>query len=72
MTILVYPFLRSRMIKCKQITLFDKDDSYWEIKKHSSMVQMGNFGTLLQRRLMNVSIWVTRDQLKRNPNKQRF
>lgn len=36
------------------------------------MVQMGNFETLLQRKLMNVSIWVTKDQLKRDAGQHRF
>lgn len=60
------------MSKSKQITLFDENDSYWEIQKHSSFVQMGNLQTMLQRKLMNVSIRVTRDQLKRSPNQKRF
>jgi hypothetical protein len=59
-------------MKSKQITLFDENDSYWEIQKHSSFVQMGNLQTMLQRKLMNVSIRVTRDQLKRNPDQKRF
>ena len=33
---------------------------------------MGNVQTMLHRKLMNVSIWVTRDQLKRNPDQTKF
>lgn len=61
------------MTKSKQISFFEEEDnSFWEIKKHSCLVQMGGAATLLQRKLMDASIWITRDQLKRNPDQKIF
>lgn len=58
--------------KSKQITLWDEGSANREIKKHSSLVQLSGFGTLLERKLINAAIWITKDQLKRNPHQLRF
>jgi len=58
--------------KVKQISLRDDSESNREIKKHSSIVQLGGLATLLERKLINAAIWITKDQLKRNPNEVRF
>ena len=42
------------------------------IKKHSSIVQMGNITTLQERKAMNALIWIARDQLKRDPEQRQF
>lgn len=55
-----------------QISLFDGNDSYREIKKHSSMVQMTNVTTLQERKVMNSLIWIAKDMLKRQPDSGSF
>jgi len=49
-----------------QISLFDNNNLTYEIKKHSSMVQMSNITTLQERKAMNAMIRIARDVLKRN------
>lgn len=56
----------------KQITLFNEDKTYREIKKHSSMVQMNNITTLQERKSLNSLIRVAKDILKREPDKRVF
>ena len=36
------------------------------------MVQISNLSTLLQRKIMDVSMWVAKDQLKRNKGQRKF
>ena len=59
-------------MKTKQISLFKDDNTVFEIKKHSSIVQMSNITTLQERKLMNVLLWIAKDFLKRNPNERVF
>ena len=57
------------------ISLFDWDIwdiQSWEIKKHSSLVQMGNITTLRERKVLNTLIYIAKDFLKRNPEEVRF
>lgn len=56
----------------KQITLFDADQTYREIKKHSSMVQMNNITSLQERKALNALMRVAKDMLKREPEKRIF
>ena len=44
----------------------------WEIKKHSSIVQMSNITTLQERKAMNSLIRIAKDQLKRSPEQRSF
>ncbi len=44
----------------------------FEIKKHSSIVQMGNVTTMQERKAMNALIWIAKDQLKREPDTRIF
>ena len=60
------------MAKNTQPDLFDKEHSIWEIKKHSSIVQMSNVTTLQERKAMNSLIWIAKDQLKRKPEQRSF
>ncbi len=60
------------MKKTRQIRLFDTDNSVWEIKKHSSLVQMSHLGTLMERKVMNALIWIAKDELKRQPEQRSF
>lgn len=55
-----------------QYPLFPEDTATFEIKKHSSIVQMGNITTLQERKAMNALIRIARDQLKRNPEARVF
>ena len=52
--------------------LKDSDNSLWEIKKHSSLVQMSHLGTLMERKVMNALIRLAKDALKRNPGERSF
>jgi len=56
----------------KQIPLFESHDTKLEIKKHSSIVQMGNITTLQERKTMNALLWIAKDMLKRNPEERMF
>ncbi len=56
----------------KQTTLFDGTIQTREIKKHSSLVQMGNITTLRERKTLNALIYIAKDQLKRQPEERRF
>ena len=60
------------MKKAYQATALDSSDARREIKKHSSIVQMGNVTTLQERKAMNSLIWIARDILKRNPEERSF
>ncbi len=60
------------MVKKSQISLFEGSGEVWEIKKHSSIVQMSNVTTLQERKAMNSLIWIGKDILKRNPNEREF
>ena len=55
-----------------QISIRDREGSHWEIKKHSSMVQMTNVTTLQERKVMNALIWIAKDILKREPKSTVF
>lgn len=57
-------------MKTKLVPLFE--DSYFKIKKHSSIVQMSNIATLQERKVMNALIWIAKDNLKRSPNDRVF
>lgn len=54
------------------ISLFEGSQSERKIKKHSSIVQIGNMTTLLERKAMNSLIWLAKDQLKRHPGSRVF
>jgi hypothetical protein len=54
------------------VTLFDANDSFREIKKHSSMVQMSNVTTLQERKVMNTLIRIAKDTLKRRAEEYLF
>ena len=56
----------------RQISLFDDDQTFREIKKHSSIVQMNNITTLQERKALNSLIWIAKDILKREPEKRVF
>lgn len=56
----------------KQISLFDENETIWEIKKHSSIVQMWNITTKQERKTMNALIWIAKDILKRNSDERVF
>jgi len=58
--------------RAKQISLWNDNESNREIKKHSSIVQLGGLATLMERKLINAAIWITKDQLKRDANQLRF
>lgn len=60
------------MGKKSQISLFEGSGEVWEIKKHSSIVQMSNITTLQERKAMNSLIRIAKDALKRNPNEREF
>lgn len=60
------------MAKKAQANLFDGENAVWEIKKHSSIVQMSNITTLQERKAMNSMIWIAKDQLKRKPEQRSF
>ena len=60
------------MKKAYKPTALDSSDARLEIKKHSSIVQMGNVTTLQERKAMNSLIWIARDILKRNPEERSF
>lgn len=60
------------MVQTKQYTLFKEDESLWEIKKASSLVQISNIATLVQRKAMNAMVCVAKDILKRNPDQRIF
>ncbi len=60
------------MRRTAQISLFDRDHTKREIKKHSSIVQIGSVSTLQERKAMNTLIWVAKDFLKRNPEQRSF
>ena len=47
-------------------------DAVREIKKHSSIVQIGSIATLQERKTMNALIRIARDQLKRDPEQRTF
>ena len=53
-------------------TLLDISDTTWEIKKHSSIVQMNNVTTQLERKILNSMIWIAKDALKREPDQRIF
>jgi len=55
-----------------QISLFDGTDTTYQIKKHSSMTQMANFTSMMERKVMNPLIRIARDVLKRNPGATSF
>lgn len=57
-------------MKYEQVPLFEK--SYFEIKKHSSIVQMSNIATLQERKVMNALLWIAKDTLKRSPDDRVF
>ena len=60
------------MSRKTQIALFEGENSVWEIKKHSSIVQMSNITTLQERKAMNTLIRIAKDHLKRNPGQRSF
>lgn len=60
------------MPKKKTFSLSQGNDTIREIKKHSSLVQMGNITTVLGRKLMNCLICIAKDQLKRSPTQRLF
>ena len=60
------------MARNKQIALFDGNESVREIKKHSSIVQIGNLTTKQERKAMNALIWLAKDTLKRNADERVF
>ena len=56
----------------RTLSLFDETGQQWEIKKHSSLVQMGNITTLLERKTLNALIYIAKDQLKRDHSRRVF
>jgi plasmid replication initiation protein len=60
------------MNRAKQYSLFKGDESFWEIKKHSSLVQISNMASLVQRKSMNALVCVAKDSLKRTPEQRVF
>ena len=70
--LLLLLFQVNPMSKTKQYSLFREDASLWEIKKHSSLVQISNIATLVQRKAMNALVCVAKDMLKRNPEQRIF
>ena len=54
------------------MSLFEGSGAIWEIKKHSSIIQMSNVTTLQERKAMNSLIRIAKDALKRNPNEREF
>lgn len=54
------------MTKNGQVSLFEDKNTSWEIKKHSSIVQMSNVTTLVERKSMNALIRIAKDCLKRD------
>lgn len=60
------------MTKNGQVSLFEDKNTSWEIKKHSSIVQMSNVTTLVERKSMNALIRIAKDCLKRDPNQRIF
>ena len=48
------------------------DSQSWEIKKHSSLVQIGNITTMWQRKVLNALIYIAKDQIKRAPDRKFF
>ena len=54
----------------RQISLF-AEDNHFEIKKHSSIVQMSSIATLQERKIMNVLLRIAKDHLKK-PGKKGF
>jgi len=68
----VFLYFHITMARDKQISLFDDSGNTWEIKKHSSIVQMGNITTMQERKAMNALIWIAKDVLKRNPDERIF
>ena len=55
-----------------QVSLFEDKNTSWEIKKHSSIVQMSNVTTLVERKSMNALIRIAKDCLKRDPEQRIF
>lgn len=60
------------MTKNGQVSLFEDKNTSWEIKKHSSIVQMSNVTTLVERKSMNALIRIAKDCLKRDPEQRIF
>ena len=56
----------------KRITLFDQEWSLYEIKKHSSIVQMTNATTWVQRKTFNALLWVANEMIKQDPTTTKF
>jgi hypothetical protein len=56
----------------KQFSLFGSDETIYEIKKHSGIVQMGNITTLQERKTLNALLWIAKDILKRVPDERMF
>lgn len=48
-------------------SLFSQSQTTFEIKKHSSLVQIGNIATSQERKAMNALIRIAKDVLKRDP-----
>lgn len=67
---IIYPL--SYLEMARTVSLFSESGEQWEIKKHSSLVQMGNITTLIERKSLNALIYIAKDQLKRNPNANVF
>lgn len=58
--------------KWKQQSLFQDLSWTFEIKKHSSLIQMQWDASLIQRKAMNGIIYIIKDQLARNPEQRIF
>jgi len=59
-------------IKNEQQSIFDWLQGDFEIKKHSSFIQMHSEASLMQRKLINGIIYIVKDQLLRNPDERIF
>ncbi|MEM8528364.1 MAG: RepB family plasmid replication initiator protein [Bacteroidota bacterium] len=55
-----------------QISLFQEHNGIVEIKKHSALVAMNNIMSLQQRKATNALLKITKDQLKRKPDRRLF
>lgn len=55
-----------------QQSLFEANNTHFEIKKHSSLAQINNITTLQQRKVINAIHRIVKDQLKRDPERRSF
>ena len=60
--------LKSETIK---VSLSDNGAVY-ELKKHSSIIQMKSVATMLQRKLFNSLLWIANEELKKHTDARIF